>query len=155
MIRQVLSLLLLAAIPTAASAFLHPELFTKRARAADEIAWAEISATRASVASGEGKTYGNFLLIDARSSSAYAQAHIPGALSLNGENWETQLPELIAALGPTPRVVIYCDDDLCGTSRDIAARLRRELALEDVRILRDGWRAWQQAQTAQKAGAAR
>lgn len=138
LLRQTLALLLLAAIPALISACIHRDLFTPPPLAPGETTWTQVAAWQRDPASSP-----RILLLDARTGDAYATAHAPGALNLNPAHWEQQLPLVIDALGRAPetRIVVYCDDALCDTSRAVAARLRRELALTDIYVLKGGWRS--------------
>jgi len=40
---------------------------------------------------------------------------------------------------------VYCDGADCGTSRAVARRLKRELGVSEVYVLKGGWRAWPKA----------
>lgn len=135
-IRQLLVLALLAAIPALISAYVHRDLFQTPQLAGDETTWEQTAAWQRAAAP-------RILLIDARSDEAYAAAHAPGALSLNEAHWEQRLPAVIEALGAAAetRIVVYCDDTLCGTSRTVAERLRRELGHADIFVLKGGWRS--------------
>lgn len=136
--KQTLALLALAAIPALVSAYIHRDLFNAPPLAAGETTWEQVAAWQHAAA-----TSPRILLIDARPAVAHAAAHAPGALSLNEAHWEQQLPSVIEALGTAAetRIVVYCDDTLCDASRAVAARLRRELALTDVWVLKGGWRS--------------
>lgn len=82
------------------------------------------------------------LWIDARSKKEFAKGHIPGALCLNEENWESQLGAVLDAWKPECRVVVYCDSQTCETSADVAERLGKQAGLPKVDVLKGGWRAW-------------
>lgn len=136
-LRQAILLAFFAAIPALVSAYFHRELFKTPPLAADETTWAQVAAWQDGAASARV----HILLVDARPEAAYRAAHAPGALPLNEPQWERQLPAVIEALRDNTRVVVYCDDTLCDASRAVAARLRRELALTDVLVLKGGWRS--------------
>ncbi len=135
-IRQILVLSILAAIPALISAYIHRDLFQTPPLAPDETTWEQTAAWQRAAAT-------RILLIDARDDNAYAAAHAPGALPLNEAHWERQLPAVIEALGAAAdtRIVVYCDDTLCGASRAVAVRLRRELGHTDIFVLKGGWRS--------------
>ena len=86
------------------------------------------------------------LLVDARSEVAFRRQHIPGALPLSEVQWEERLPAVIQAWQPGARVVVYCDNLGCESSQAVARRLRRELGINDVFVLKGGWNAWLEAQ---------
>ncbi|MDF9833824.1 rhodanese-related sulfurtransferase [Ereboglobus sp. PH5-5] len=141
LLRQALILLVLAAVPALISGFMHRELFDDPPLAGDETTWAQVYAWQREA--GAATSQPRILLIDARPSESHAASHAPGALPLNPAHWEQQLPAIIEELGRAAetRVVVYCDDALCDTSRTVAERIRRELALTNVFILKGGWRA--------------
>lgn len=141
--RQAFILLLLAAIPALISGFMHRDLFSVPPLAGDETTWAQVYAWQRDTNATPATSQPRILLIDARPAESYAAAHAPGALPLNPAQWEQQLPAIIEAIGRAAetRVVVYCDDALCDTSRAVAERLRRELALTHVFVLKGGWRA--------------
>lgn len=83
------------------------------------------------------------LWLDARSEADYQADHIPGALLLNEDNWESGIMELMGAWLPAPRpIVIYCGSERCGTSQRIADRLRKALPDAEIYSLKGGWDAW-------------
>jgi len=82
------------------------------------------------------------LWIDARSEKEYASGRIPGALLLNEENWDHLLPSILGAWTPGQTIVVYCSSHSCQTSRRVADRLRAEVDLPGILILKGGWEAW-------------
>lgn len=88
---------------------------------------------------------GSLLWIDARHGSDYTADHIPGALPLDLDNWDTQIAEVIGHWQPGMQVVVYCDDSACGSSRQVVQRLRRDYEFDNVWLLHGGWSAWQKA----------
>jgi len=82
------------------------------------------------------------LLVDARSAAAYARDHIPGALPLFGGAGDEAMAALVAAWHPGTRLVVYCDSPRCDAAQSAAGRLRRELGVEEVFVLKGGWSAW-------------
>ena len=89
--------------------------------------------------------HGPLLWIDARHGTAYATEHIPEALPLDLDSWDAQIVEVIARWQPGMRVVVYCDDSACSSSRQVAERLRRDYQFDDVWLLHGGWSSWQKA----------
>ncbi len=80
------------------------------------------------------------LWIDARSDDSFLQAHIPGALSLNRQNWEKKSPLLFGAFQPGKTIVVYCSPD-CTESEEIAARIRK-MGFDPVLYLEGGFESW-------------
>jgi len=79
--------------------------------------------------------------IDAREEEAFEQGHLKDAYHLSPANWNTQSGEFFLSLNGGERIVIYCADSSCGSSRQIANRLRNELGIQDVYVLQGGWSA--------------
>lgn len=89
---------------------------------------------------------GAVLWLDARSGADFAAAHISNALSLNEDDWNELLPEVLNAWSPGQMVVVYCSSQKCHASHGVAERLRREAGVGNVFVLKGGWEAWQAAQ---------
>ena len=86
------------------------------------------------------------LWVDARSSVDFSGDHIPGAVRLTEDDWNELLPELLKSWEPNCAVVVYCNSRKCHTSEEVAKRLREEVGLKPVYVLRGGWEAWKGAQ---------
>ena len=136
-LRQSGALLVAALVPALLAAAWHPRrpAWSLAAAAAPEVTWGQVLAWAKPA-----------LLIDARPTPAYEQRHIPGALPLSEPQWEAGLPAIVRAWRPGTRVVVYCDDAGCGASQEVARRLRRELGIDEVFVLKGGWGAWLRAQ---------
>ena len=76
--------------------------------------------------------------VDARRLELYEAAHIEGAVHLSHETFDANLMEFGGVWSPGMRVVVYCDSEDCGASREIATRLL-EGGITDVYILSGGW----------------
>lgn len=85
--------------------------------------------------------WGNVLWVDARSQLEYEHGHITGACRLNEDDWDEQLPQLIDRWNPGQKIVVYCAAVSCLASRHVAERLRTEVGLTDVYVLKGGWEA--------------
>jgi 3-mercaptopyruvate sulfurtransferase SseA len=135
--RQAGAILLAALVPALLAAAWHPRRpeWSRDQALVPEVAWATVQDWRVQV-----------LFVDARSADAYRRQHIPGALSLSERGWEGLLQALVTAWHPGGRVVAYCDDRGCEASQSVARRLRRELGVNDVFVLKGGWSAWWEAQ---------
>lgn len=136
-LRQAGSVLLLALVPALLATVLHPRrpAWSRDQALVPEVTWATVRDWR-----------GLVLLVDARNAAAYRRQHIPGAFSLDERGWEGLLQAVVAAWRPGGRVVAYCDDRGCEASQSVARRLRRELGVNDVFVLKGGWSAWLEAQ---------
>ena len=135
--RQAGVLLLAALVPALLAAAFHPRrpAWLKDQAMVLEVAWSTIR-----------EWPGLRLLVDARSEVAFRRQHIPGAFPLGEAQWEERLPAFIKAWQPGARVVVYCDNAGCQASQAVARRLRRELGIADVFVLKGGWSAWLEAQ---------
>ena len=121
---------LLAAVTLALDPRTRALFTTKLAR--DEITLSDARAHR-----------GPLLWIDARHGEAYTAAHIPEALPLDLDRWDAQIVEVIARWQPGMRIIVYCDDSACSSSRQVAQRLHRDYQFDDVWLLHGGWASWQ------------
>jgi len=97
----------------------------------------------------------NVVWVDARSRAAWEQSGVPGSLLWNLDPTEDQ-PACEAAvavrIAATPRVIVYCGDENCGISRQIADRIRQLDLGAEVAVLRGGWRALSEAGRVKQAG---
>lgn len=128
-------LLLVAVAPAALAIGFHPQL-ADRARAGLEpgaVRLEEVRAWRVDV-----------LWIDGRNDKDFARDHIPGALHVDEARFSEGVGEVLAAWQPGRRIVVYCSNLSCGTSKALAQSLR-EAGFNDVFHLHGGWEAWQAA----------
>jgi rhodanese-related sulfurtransferase len=135
--RQAALLLSFALVPALFTAWLHP----KR----PAWSWTRPAVTELALADAV-RLAPPVIWLDARPDEEYGAQHVPGALSLNEEHWEELLPKFMAAWQPGTRVVVYCNSQRCDASREVAARLRHELQIDNVFVLQGGWAAWLEAQ---------
>jgi rhodanese-related sulfurtransferase len=71
------------------------------------------------------------LWVDARPREKWQDDGVEGSILINDqEEWMMMVPELIGqmAIAPRPRVVVYCDQEGCGSSKYVANQLRKEHA---------------------------
>ena len=138
-LRAALLLLALPLVPALLTGWLHPRRPDWAALRAEARAPApeqlELARLRAD--------WPDALWIDARSAADYAAGHIPGALSLNEEDWERGFAAFIEKWDGARPLVVYCGGENCHASDSVARRLRHELGFENIRVLRGGWTAWQ------------
>lgn len=80
--------------------------------------------------------------IDARGAIAYQEGHIPEAILLNEDHWDEHFEKFIQAWDGASTLVVYCDSRTCATSKTVAQRLKVDLALENVFVLKGGWQTW-------------
>jgi rhodanese-related sulfurtransferase len=136
LLRQVLLLLALAFVPAIGQA-----LYLR-----NRISWQSPVPASERVTVAQAKAWGTRALwIDARPDEQFVQEHFSGALLLNEDHFNQQLPNVLAAWSPDKKVVVYCSTKECGASRAIAERLRGEAQLKEVFVLEGGWEALQQA----------
>jgi len=132
-LREAALLLVLAVVPALATGLYHPK----------RPAWSGQAEALPRATIAQAQSWGNRVLwVDARSTEAYRTGHIPGAVSLPMMNWERQLPEFLQAWTPDRKIIVYCDGGSCQASEEVARRLKRELGLEEVTVLQEGWAAW-------------
>ena len=128
-LRQAVFLLLLAALPAVAAAFLHPSRPDP----------ARVSMVEASVV----KTWKNaFIWVDARPRADFLRDGIPGAISLSEDEWERSIDTFLDAWEAGKPVVVYCGGGDCGTSESVARRLRKEARIPEIYVLKGGVDAW-------------
>ncbi|MDB6172917.1 MAG: rhodanese domain protein [Chthoniobacteraceae bacterium] len=88
------------------------------------------------------------LLIDARPGLFHQAGHLPGALSLPRASFRESYFSLRAQLEEASRrrtpIVVYCQNVECEDSEMVADTLRH-LGLNNVLVLREGFRAWEDA----------
>lgn len=82
------------------------------------------------------------LWVDARSKVDFEANHIPGAILLNEDDWESLLIQFMELWEPDVKVIVYCDSRLCNASKSVAKRLQDELQLKNVKTLHGGWETW-------------
>ncbi|MGL4400370.1 MAG: rhodanese-like domain-containing protein [Luteolibacter sp.] len=88
------------------------------------------------------------LWVDARSRKDWEKTGVPGSILWNldpGEDMQAFETETAMRIMETPRVIVYCGDENCGLSLQIAERVK-SLGLEaEISVLRGGWRALKEA----------
>ena len=141
MLREALLLIAFSLVGAVSTHFFHPRApawyLTEAPLAEDEVSMAVIA----------GKWNGDVFWIDARIATQYEQQHVPGAVSLNEQNFDQSLFEQIATLQDLKKpVIIYCDSEKCDSSHKVKEQLLQCVPLENVFVLKGGWQAWQQAQ---------
>src|SRR5258708_34204293 len=93
------------------TAAVHPKKpsFRDRASAPGEISLQEVQNWKESV-----------LWVDARRESDYEAEHIPGAVSLNPDNWPEQLPHFLDGWTPAETAEVYFTSGGCDTGPEMA-----------------------------------
>ncbi len=82
------------------------------------------------------------LFVDAREQAAFEKEHIRDAVLLNETEWESQFDGFMAVWEPGQIIIVYCSSQACEASQQVAKRLRRELGVSEIYILKGGWEAW-------------
>ncbi len=91
---------------------------------------------------------GSFLWIDARPATEWKLNGIPGSipLTITGDtSFDEQVEASLEKLGSAQRAVVYCGSPSCGTSKEVAKRLKALGFIPEVRALHGGWDALKQA----------
>lgn len=91
---------------------------------------------------------GQILWVDARLRKDWEQSGLSGSLLWNldpTEDMQAFEAETAMRIMETPRVIVYCGDENCGLSHQIAERIRGLQLGAEVSVLRGGWRALNEA----------
>jgi rhodanese-related sulfurtransferase len=134
--RQAGLILLVALVPAVLAALFHPKhpVWSREQAMVPEVEWVTLQ-----------QSHFPILLIDARNSAAYEHGHIPGALWLGASPEDGGMVAVARAWQPGTQLVVYCDSPRCDAAQSAARRLRHELGLKDVTVLKGGWSAWIEA----------
>ena len=81
--------------------------------------------------------------VDARSRAKFERTRIPGALLLNEDEWDKLVGPFLDAWDADKTLVVYCDGGSCEASHQVAARLRKDLMIGGVLVLKGGFAEWQ------------
>jgi rhodanese-related sulfurtransferase len=88
------------------------------------------------------------LWVDARPRNDWEKTGVPGSVLWNldpAEDMQAFEAEVAGRIMETPRVIVYCGDENCGLSAQVAERIRALGLGAEVSVLRGGWRALQEA----------
>ena len=134
--RQAGLILLAALLPAVLAAWFHPlrPVWSRDQTVVPEVEWKMVQ-----------ESHSPILLIDARNGAAYERDHIPGALWLGASPGDGEMVAVARAWQPGTQLVVYCDGLRCDSAQSAARRLRRELGLNDIVVLKGGWSAWTKA----------
>jgi rhodanese-related sulfurtransferase len=86
--------------------------------------------------------------VDARSRADWEKNGVPGSLLWNldpTEDMQTFEATVAAGILMSPRVIVYCGDENCGVSRQVAERIRALDLGAEISVLHGGWRALSEA----------
>ena len=82
------------------------------------------------------------LFVDARSEEYLEDGFIPGAI--NNGNTDALSDEIATLIGFDKGFVIYCSDDDCGSSEDLAYDLQ-EYGFNNILVFKGGWKTWSES----------
>ena len=82
------------------------------------------------------------LFVDARSEEYLEDGFIPGAI--NNDDTDALSDEIAALIGFDRGFVIYCSDDDCGSSEDLAYDLQ-EYGFNNILVFKGGWKTWSES----------
>ena len=82
------------------------------------------------------------LFVDARAEEYLYEGVIPGAIS--NDDIETLSDEISDLIGYNKGFVVYCSDDDCGSSEDLAYELQ-ERGFMNIFVFKGGWKEWTEA----------
>jgi rhodanese-related sulfurtransferase len=135
-VRQALLLIALAFVPAIGEA-----LYFR-----DKISWQSRDRDSEMVDVDRAQSWGaNAMWVDARPDNEFERDHVPGAILLSEDRWNELLPQFLGQWSPEKRIIVYCSTQSCNASREVSRRLRDEVGLKDVFVLKDGWEAWLKA----------
>jgi rhodanese-related sulfurtransferase len=128
--REVLLLIVIAAIPATVSGFMQLRLRSEKPLAPNEIR------------ARDARQLGDLVIwVDARSRKKFEQESIAGSVLLNEEEWDAQVSKFLDAWEPDKTIVVFGDRG-SDAGEGIAHRLREELKIENVQVLQGGYEEW-------------
>lgn len=81
--------------------------------------------------------------VDARTRTAFETAHIPEAIFFDPAQSGVAMADILQEWLGRPRpIVVYCSDANCGTSKQVADKLRLNLPDAEIYSLKGGWETW-------------
>ena len=79
------------------------------------------------------------LFIDARAEEHYLEGHIPN--SICNDDFNTLVIQLEDLVDYNSGFVVYCSDDDCGSSEDLAYQLQDQ-GFTNIYLFKGGWKQW-------------
>ena len=104
------------------------------------VTWPEV---KKMIATGEA------VLVDARPLVAFQAGSIPGAVSLPSNRIKDEIPEFIKKYATDKWLIVYCSDQGCASSEQVAATLLRDYGYQHVFHMPGGYAEWRIAETSQ------
>ena len=88
----------------------------------------------------------NFALLDVREDETYNHGHAPQSIHIAEAHFDERYHELglAAVFTAASETVVLCDSSECPSAERVAEKLRK-YGHANVRVLNDGWRAYQHA----------
>ena len=86
----------------------------------------------------------NFLFVDARPNSVFKRGHIPRAVSLPEEDFDSLYAAFAARVPKNRPLVVYCDGVECRASEEVSRRLK-EKGYRFIHCFFGGWVEWRDA----------
>ncbi|MEM6884625.1 MAG: rhodanese-like domain-containing protein [Verrucomicrobiota bacterium] len=133
-VRPVAVLLLLPVLPALAASLFHPV----------SVSWSPAKLAPGEVTLEDVLKWENILWVDARSQTSFDAGHVSGAMRLTETEWEAGLPPLLDVWQPDQKIVVYCASISCQSSHKVAKRIRNEVGLPEVYVLKRGWEVLKQ-----------
>lgn len=84
------------------------------------------------------------LWVDARPREKWEKSGLPGSVLWNLDPTEDNQKfeaEIVSQILEMSRVIVYCGDENCGLSREVAKRIRALDLGPEISVLRGGWQA--------------
>ena len=81
----------------------------------------------------------NILFVDARSEEYYIEGHIPKAVC--NDNLDSLITIMEEYISVDNGFVVYCSDDDCGSSEELAYSLQEQGFL-NIYLFKGGWKQW-------------
>tara|TARA_Y100001935_G_scaffold75273_1_gene62821 strand:+ start:348 stop:830 length:483 start_codon:yes stop_codon:yes gene_type:complete len=82
------------------------------------------------------------LFVDARGPEYLFEGYIPGAIA--NDNVDSLAEKISTKIGFNEKFVIYCSDDDCGSSEDLAYELQ-SFGFKNIFVFKGGWKSWVEA----------
>jgi 3-mercaptopyruvate sulfurtransferase SseA len=79
------------------------------------------------------------LFVDARAIEYFKQGHIPGSVA--NDDIDALASAIDSRIGQNVAFIIYCSDDDCGSSEDLAYELQ-DLGFMNILVFKGGWKDW-------------
>lgn len=130
-IMQALLLAVLAVLPAAGVALLHPSAPEWQSGGGGGIPEVSMDSAR--------ELMPDVVWVDARSREEFEAGHIAGAVWLYEGEWEALLDDFLDEWDGRQVVVAYCGAGDCKASQSVAKRLKQEVGVEKIVVLRGGW----------------